>query len=199
MLKTAFTAAIAAFALNVTTADAAPTVTTEKGYTYVLANTSFANAARSLNLSVGGLRPAAFAGDIVYWAFPITQGVIDAANARGSIHHSGGIRLATQTMEVQLRNFVIDTTTSPGVLSGDVIAGGNFAGRLPLFNVFLPAGITLPITPNARGEVMVPGARLQLTSQAAAALNGAFNVTAFVANFEIGTATVDTAVDSTAR
>lgn len=180
------------------TGSAAPTVTTEKGYTYVLANVAFANAARSLNLTVGGLRPAAFASDQIYWAFPITQGVIDAANARGSVHHGGGIRLASTTQEVQLRNFIIDTTVSPAQITGDVIAGGNFAGRLPLFNVTLPA-LTLPIAPNARGEVMISGARVALTSQAAAALNGAFNVTAFVANFEIGTAMVDAAVDSTSR
>jgi hypothetical protein len=198
-MKNLIAASLAAVAVTfASAATAAPTVTTEKGYTYVLANVAFANAARSLNLSVGGLRPAAFAADQVYWAFPIKQGVIDAANARGSIHHAGGIRLATATTEVQLRNFIIDTTTSPAQLSGDVIAGGNFAGRLPLFNVTLPA-LTLPIAPNARGEVMIPGARLSLTSQAAAALNGAFNVTAFVANFEIGTAMVDTAVDGTNR
>jgi Htaa len=198
MLKILLATTAIAIASWSTQAVAAPTVTTEKGYTYVQGNVTFANALRSLNVQAGGLRPAAFAAEQVYWAFPITQGVIDAANARGSIHHSGGIRLSAGSVDVQLRNFIIDTTTSPVSLTGDVIANGNFAGRLPLFNVTLPT-LTLPIAPNARGEVMIPGARLSLTAQAAAALNGAFNVTAFAANFEVGTAMVDAAVDSTNR
>ena len=104
--------------------------------------------------------------------------------------HSGGLNLKAGNTTVTLSDFVIDTTGSAPVLTGLVSANGDLVARLPLFS------ITLTQTPTIKnygvaGQVIISGAALALTSQAAAALNQAFGVSAFSEGIPIGTANVN--------
>ncbi|NJM36514.1 MAG: hypothetical protein HC845_00780 [Akkermansiaceae bacterium] len=97
----------------------------------------------------------------------------------------------SSTTTVELRNFIIDTTGATPVLTGLVVANENTVGRLPLFDLVLPEGITLPLQPKgSMKSLTLSGVSLKLTAGAAEALNGAFNVTAFAEGLPIGTAKV---------
>lgn len=159
----------------------------ESGRTAVTLGSSFLAAATSLGVSVAPILPAPplFAGVV---SFPITGGTLDLATARGEIGHSGGLELSAGTTKVQLVNFTIDTTESPK-LSGMVIANGMVVGRVHLFDLTLPSGITLPLVPD--NELLtIPNTAVKLSETAATALNALFNVTAFTPGFEIGSARV---------
>jgi hypothetical protein len=80
-------------------------------------------------------------------------------------------------------------------LTGLVIANGSVVGRIRLFDIALPAGITLPLQPAANRFFDLAGARLTLSGGAATALNGVFGVTAFTAGFPIGTGRVSAFLD----
>ncbi len=166
---------------------AGPSSQLAAGRTSVTLSADFANALGTLRVTADGVQPGRLRNGVA--SFPISGGVIDLANARGEIVHTGGLSLRAGTTTVQLLNFTIDTSGTQPVLTGAVVANGDFVGRLPLFNLQLPT-LTLPIRPN-NNRVTIPNVRVTLTAQAAAALNAAFGVTAFAANFNIGTATAD--------
>ena len=90
---------------------------------------------------------------------------------------------------VRLESFILDTTGTTPVLTGLVVANGTLVGRLPLFNLQLPAGLTLPLRPE-HGQLNLDGVGLTLTSGAAAALNSVFYVTALKGGITVGTANV---------
>lgn len=144
-------------------------------------------------LTALGIRPgSAFPGVLVRGQraiFPIVGGTIDLPTLRGEIVHSGGLTLTKGQTRVKLESFIIDTTGSGGiVLTGLVSANGSVVGRIPLFDLSLPAARDsfFDIT-----RVQLSGVGVTLRPEAAAALNGAFQTTAFVAGFNIGTASVD--------
>lgn len=159
------------------------------GNTNVAFSSDFGGALTAL-----GIRPAgAFPGVLVRGQrafFPIVGGTLDTATLRGEIVHSGGLTLTKGATRVKLESFIIDTTGSGGiVLNGLVSANGTVVGRIPLFDLALPAGreaLFFDIT-----RVQLNGVRVTLRPEAAAALNGAFQTSAFVAGFSIGTASVD--------
>ena len=182
---------LGALALAATTAMspaiAAPTAPINSGYTLVEFLPGFVSALGSLEIAPSKQLPATLYQRIGF--FPITGGRIDASNARGEVPHSGGLRLTRGTTEVALTDFVVDTTATPK-LTGLVTANGSVVGRIPLFNLALPA-ISLPLTLPAGPEtLLIEGSKMTLTTEAATALNGAFATTAFVAGFEIGIASV---------
>ena len=77
------------------------------------------------------------------------------------------------------------------MLTGIVTANGSIVGRIPLFNLALPAGISLPLVlPPGPEILLIEGNRMTLTQEAATALNGVFATTAFPAGFDVGIASV---------
>jgi hypothetical protein len=96
------------------------------------------------------------------------------------ISHSGGLTFTAGTTTLTLGDFVIDP------VAGILYAHRSPVGRLPLFKVDLSAAVTT--TPGI--QAVVRGAKLSLTSEAAAALNSTFGVTAFAEGLTIGTADV---------
>jgi hypothetical protein len=92
-------------------------------------------------------------------------------------------------------DFNIDLTSATPGLTGLVIANGAVVGRIRLFDIALPAGITLPLRPMAGRFFDLDGARLTLNSGAATALNGVFGINAFAGGFPIGTARVSAFLD----
>jgi hypothetical protein len=171
-----------------TSAVQAQTKTIGFGRTSVALSSGFVSALHTLGLTPGVVRPSDLEDGKV--AFPVTGGVIDLQTARGEISHSGGLTLTAGSTEVLLQSFTIDTTGSSPVLTGLVVVDDKLVGRLPLFNLQLPAGLSLPLKPSAEGVLRLKGVGVTLTSTAAAALNGVFKTNALAGGFEIGTANV---------
>lgn len=166
----------------------AQTRTATGGVTYVKLSSEFVAAAQALNLKPGTVAPSViFQGGTA--AFPVVAGAIDLKSAKGELIHSGGLTLTSQSgTRVRLQSFTIDTTGTP-VLTGLVVVNNQLLGRLPLFTLQLPSGLSLPLQPN-NGLLNLKGVGVKLTSHAATALNTVFKVDAFKGGLSIGQATV---------
>lgn len=156
------------------------------GSTSVHLSQAFRGALGTLQIRPGAAFPGSLRGTRA--SFPIAGGTIDADTLRGEIIHVGGLTLTRGTTRVKLENFIIDTTGTGGiVLTGQVSANGNIVGRIPLFNLTLPAGRdSFGLT-----FVRIDGVGVTLRQEAATALNSVFQTTAFTAGFNIGTASVN--------
>ena len=75
------------------------------------------------------------------------------------------------------------------VVTGLVSVNEKLIGRMPLFRLTLPAGITLPLTPTG-GRIILKNVGVSLDSGAASTLNSVFHVSAFQGGSAIGTARV---------
>ncbi|HMZ80736.1 MAG TPA: hypothetical protein PLL06_13620 [Acidobacteriota bacterium] len=181
-------AAVVVLACFVPSFAQAGTATLAGGKTSVTLSTDFVGALTTLGVAPDRVSPAKLKRGIA--SFPIPSGALDLSTAKGEIDHTGGLTLTAGSTRVQLLNFVIDTTGTTPVLTGLVVVNGTLLGRLPLFDLALPA-LTLPIQPGANGRVTIGNVGVTLTETAAGALNQVFGVTAFVKGFNIGTAVVD--------
>lgn len=166
----------------------AQTKTIAFGRTSVSLSSGFVSALQSLGLTPGVVQPSELEEGKV--TFPVTGGALDLQTARGEISHSGGLTLTAGSTEVRLQSFTIDTTGSSPILTGLVVVNNKLVGRLPLFNLQLPAGLTLPLKPSGEGVLRLKGVGVTLTAPAAAALNGVFKTNALKGGFGIGTANV---------
>jgi hypothetical protein len=167
---------------------AAPTAQIYSGYTLVELLPGFVDALTSLQIAPSKDLPATLYQRIAY--FPITGGRLDAANAKGEVPHSGGLKLTRGATQVIISDFIIDTASGAPKLTGIVTANGSIVGRIPLFNLQLPA-LTLPLTlPPGPEVLLIEGSKVTLTQEAAAALNGVFATNAFVGGFNVGIASV---------
>ena len=188
-LRTAVVAmGIAVSAIAGPQAVAAPTAQIYSGYTLVELLPGFVDALTSLQIAPSKNLPATLYQRIAF--FPITGGRLDAANAKGEVPHSGGLKLTRGATQVIISDFIIDTASSAPKLTGIVTANGSIVGRIPLFNLQLPA-LTLPLTlPPGPEVLLIEGSKVTLTQEAATALNGVFATTAFAAGFNVGIASV---------
>ena len=188
-LRTAVVAmGIAVSAIAGPQAVAAPTAQIYSGYTLVELLPGFVDALTSLQIAPSKNLPATLYQRIAY--FPITGGRLDAANAKGEVPHSGGLKLTRGATQVILSDFIIDTASAAPKLTGIVTANGSIVGRIPLFNLQLPA-LTLPLTlPPGPEVLLIEGSKVTLTQEAATALNGVFGTNAFVGGFNVGIASV---------
>jgi hypothetical protein len=162
------------------------TKTIEGGRTTVALSSGFVSALSSLGVTPGTVSPTLLINGVVN--FPVTGGAIDLNTAASQILHSGGLTLTAGQTNVTLQSFIIDTTGAP-VITGLVSVDGKLLGRLPLFDLALPSGITLPLKP-VLGQILLQGVGVTLDSTAAGALNSVFHVSAFKGGFGIGTAAV---------
>lgn len=186
-------ALVAALALMGSAVQAQQTKTLEAGVTKVTLSSGFVSALEGLGLRAGTVGPTHLRNGVVN--FPVTGGAVDFDTAKAQILHSGGLTLSPGSSPenadptVRLESFIIDTTGSAPVITGLVIVKGALVGRVPLFNLQLPAGITLPLK-TRDGQLVLDGVGVTLTSTAAQALNSVFNVTALEGGFNIGAAKV---------
>jgi hypothetical protein len=151
------------------------------GATSLALDPGTAAALTSLGVSVSPIG-AATANEDGSIAFPITGGTLQPAALTGTISHSGGIALSSADTRVELRKFVITLDDTP-TLSAKI--GGQ---RVDILTLDL-SGLT--IAEGDDGTLELGGVVGKLTAGAAAALNGAFGVTAFQEGLVLGTATVD--------
>lgn len=185
--------AAAVLSLLSISAVAQSTVTAYAGATDVTLSNTFLGALKALSVNVGQVNPTMISGATA--TLPIVNGVIDRATAKGNLLHSGGLTFQGGQTTVRLQSFIIDTTGSTPVITGVVVANNQVVGRIPLFDVTLPAGFTLPL--KTRGNTLaLMGVKLTLDAKAAAALNSVYGVSQFTAGFSIGTANVTAYVSS---
>jgi hypothetical protein len=130
-------------------------------------------------------------GATVRYGFPITSDsfVTAAGNpltlTGGEIAHTGGVRF------VNLRNFKalkvsdFDIRLGEGLLYATKV--NNQPAEVPVFKV-IPT--TLQPTLTADGFAVLSGVRLELTKEAAEALNGSLGTSVFTPGLRFGTATV---------
>ena len=170
---------------------AAPTLTVGHGDTSVKLDPIFVNALTTLKVTPGPIGYSRIKDGVAY--FPVNDGDFDFATAKGEISHYGGLSLRAANTNVELGDFIIDTSGAAPILTGKVIVNDNFVARIPLFDLKLPA-LTLPLAApkNGWGALMVPGVKVTLNAGAATALNTVFGVTAFAGGIPIGEATVRT-------
>lgn len=160
-----------------------------KGYTLGAATVTLQTAATRVTLDAGtadvlkqlgvGVAPEgdAKAGSTIQ--FPVTNGG-GKISLTAPITHSGGLTFTAGGKSLTVGDFTIDPK------AGLLYAERTPVGRLPLFKVDLSAATTA--TPGI--QVVLSGAKLSLTADAAGALNSTFGVTAFTENLAIGTAQV---------
>lgn len=115
--------------------------------------------------------------------FPITGGRVNAKTLAGKIKHDGGIRLATNAVQVELTKFTIDTRAAELT----ALVGGN---RVAILSLDLD-GAKVKLR---GGKLRIKNVAAKLTADAAAALNSAFSTTAFAEGALIGNAAVDAKV-----
>jgi hypothetical protein len=163
------------------------TETINYGLTAVKLSDTFTSALQSLNITAGTVEPTRIRDGVA--GFPVVGGAIDLDTAEANVLHSGGLTLSAGDTKVLLESFVIDTTGSSPVLTGLVVVNGKLVGRLTLFNLVLPSGLTLPLSAD-HGVLQLKGVGVNLSSSAAAALNKVFSVKAFADGLDIGTADV---------
>lgn len=140
-------------------------------------------------LDTAGIRPSpvppATANADGSLSFPITGGSVNAKNLAGKIKHDGGIRLASNAVQVELTKFTIDTRAAELT----ALVGGN---RVAILSLDL-GGAKVKVN-EKRGKLRIKNVAAKLTADAAAALNGAFSTTAFTEGALLGNATVNAKV-----
>lgn len=179
-------------ALSFTAALHAQTYTVESGKTSVTLSSGFVSALKTLGVTPGTIGPTTISNWVA--TFPAVAGAVDVNNLKGQILHSGGLTLADPKARVRLQSFIIDTTGSSPVITGLVTVNGIIMGRMSLFNVHLPSGITFPLKPTNGDMLALSNVTLTLNSAAADALNKVFSVSAFSGGLKIGTAKVSITV-----
>lgn len=165
---------------------AAPSINLGDGRTTVVLSSEFLGALGALRLSAGSVGDGSLRSGVA--GFPVTGGVVDLGTAKAEINHSGGLFLAAGNTRVELTSFNIDTTGAAPVLTGLVTVNGDLLGRVPLFDLELPA-LTLPLRPQSFNTLFIPNVKVTLSATAAAALSGVFGATV-PAGLSIGTASV---------
>ena len=163
--------------------------TIDGGLTTVQLSSTFVSALSSLDVTPGVVQPTHLSDGVV--SFPITGGAVDLDTAKGNVLHSGGLTLTAHGTEVRLQSFIIDTTSKPLVITGLVVVDGRVLGRIPLFDLSLPSGVSWPLLAADGLKLDVKGFGVVLDPQAAAALNSVYSVKAFKGGLDIGTAEVD--------
>jgi hypothetical protein len=116
-----------------------------------------------------------------YFTFPIVGGKVDKHPLGGKIVHSGGLSFSTDSESVVVKRFVIDLDRS--VLTAKVAGTGQ---RIDLLRLGAPEDVKV-----SSERIVLKGVDAKLTSQAAKALNEAFDTDLFAGGLLIGEATVN--------
>ena len=119
------------------------------------------------------------------FAFPIVGGKVDKDPLGGRIVHSGGLSFSADSEKVVVKRFVIELDR--GVLSAKVAGTGQ---RIDLLRLGAPEDVKV-----GSERIVLKGVDAKLTSQAAKALNEAFDTELFAGGLLIGEATVNAKID----
>jgi hypothetical protein len=119
------------------------------------------------------------------FAFPIVGGKVTKDPLGGQIVHSGGLRFSADSKSVVVKRFVIDLDRF--VLTAKVAGTGQ---RIDLLRLGAPEGVKV-----GSEKIVLKGVDAKLTTQAAKALNEAFDTDLFAGGLLIGEATVIAKID----
>lgn len=174
---------VAMLAIALAPAASAKTLKVKKtGGTTVKLDAGTAAALTSLGVTVSPIKPAKGVSGGV--RFPVTGGKLNSKTLAGNIRHSGGLRFSNGTTNVDLTNFTINIDSDPDLVA---TVGGS---RVSILKLDLSN-----LKNRSKGKsIKLSGVKATLTAEAAAALNGAFGVTAFTEGLTLGTASVKTTV-----
>jgi hypothetical protein len=123
------------------------------------------------------------------FAFPIVGAKVDKHPLGGKIVHSGGLRFSADSKSVVVKRFVIDLDRF--VLTAKVAGTGQ---RIDLLRLGAPEGVKV-----GSEKIVLKGVDTKLTSQAAKALNEAFDTDLFAGGLLIGEATVIAKIDDNGK
>lgn len=115
------------------------------------------------------------------FAFPIVGSKVEKDPLGGKIVHSGGLSFSTDSEKVVVKRFVIELDRS--VLTAKVAGTGQ---RIDLLRLGAPEDVKV-----SSERIVLRGVDAKLTSQAAKALNEAFDTDLFEGGLLIGEATVN--------
>ena len=119
------------------------------------------------------------------FAFPIVGGKVDKDPLGGKIVHSGGLSFSTDSQKVVVKRFVIDVDRS--ILTAKVAGTGQ---RIALLRLGAAESVKV-----GSERIVLRGVEAKLTTQAAKALNEAFETDLFAGGLLIGEATVIAEID----
>ena len=153
------------------------------GITKVDLAESFVSALGSLHVAPAPLGASALKGTTI--DFPILIGQYDTSDKKAELIHSGGLSLTAGGTVVELRDFIISTTSTPEI-TGLVEVDGKVVGRLTLFDLSLKEAAI----ENYDCLLIVKNVEVTLDSGAAATLNSVFKISALAGGLKIGTASV---------
>ena len=109
--------------------------------------------------------------------FRATGGSIDVTTAEGEVQHTGGFLINAAGTVLRIQNLTLDTSNLAAlVVTAEIIANDHYAGRIALFNLAPPPGLTVPLQPQS-GVVDVKGFTISLTQAASSAIFGIFGQT----------------------
>ncbi len=160
-------------------AHAADRVDLTGGSTTLRLASSTARALDSLGVSVTPTGRASAGSSGV--RFPITRGALDQETARGTIRHTGGLRLRAGHVRVTLSDFNV-VVGRRSTMSARVNGGPRLAALQPVVTRARIARDGLTTT--------VSNVQIRLSARGARALNAAFGVRAFTSRLVLGTATI---------
>jgi hypothetical protein len=155
------------------------------GITTVNLSSSFVSALGTLKVTPSALSGSQLGG--TYIDFPIVDGALDLSTGEAEITHGGGLRLTAGKTVVDLRDFIIDATSSQPTITGLVIADGKLVGRVTLFNLAISSK---DVQADGGFLLYIQDVGVTLTSGAATTLDSVFGTTALKGGTGIGTATV---------
>jgi phospholipase/lecithinase/hemolysin len=164
-----------------------PLDVTRQGSTSVTLSNDLVNALETLQVQVESFGNTTLADGVA--EFPIVGGAADIDSARVDILHDGGLTFSTPNTTVSLTDFIVTNLDNQAVLTGLVTVNGELVTRAPLFD--LQVGEVVASEENDRPTLDLENVTATLTSDAAAALNEAFGVSAFASGLSIGNAQVD--------
>jgi len=185
-------APILAFAMLVSTniASAQKTNTVQYGTTTVTFASTLIPTMNSLGLTLGPVSPSNIRNGVV--SFSANSGAIDLVSGAAQVLHSGGLTVTAGQTVITLQGFIVDTTAGTPVITGLVSLNGTLIGRLPIFDLVIPGGLIVPLTPTRNGQLNIASINVTLDSTMAGILNTTFSSlnSPFSGGDPIGTATV---------
>jgi hypothetical protein len=167
---------------------AAPSADFFGGRTFVTLSNDFVGALTTLKVTPGTIGSGRLKDGVA--SFPITSGAGDLGTVKLEVNHRGGLSLKAGSTIVELTDYAITNLEGKPVLTGLVKANDSLVGRIPLFDLALTSG---PKTTAVHGatQITVSDVKVTLSATAAAALNDVFQISAFQAGLNIGTAKVN--------
>lgn len=119
-----------------------------------------------------------------------TQGVIDLQSGIGEFNTNNGYAVSAGGALIQVQNLTFDfSNPSSPVVTGVFVINGTVQSRVPIFNVQVPSGFSLPFTATS-GVAQLNGFTLTLAPAAANTINSTFGGPVLQANSNVGSANV---------